>query len=198
MTPSLQVEFKTGAQLELSSTSSYESVVDTFLVSGGPPVVPGNYWFHEVQLGYRASLARRVRPSWTMTAGSFYDGWRASLQLEPAWNPSRYLELGAQYLLNVVRFPDRQESLDAHLASLRIQTALDNHLSLNTFVQYNSTTDDLSVNARLRYNFREGRDLWLVYNETLDTERAAPLTQPQPPFTQNRTMVVKYTHTLIW
>ncbi len=65
-------------------------------------------------------------------------------------------------------------------------------------VQYNSTTDDLSVNARLRYNFREGRDLWLVYNETLDTERAAPLTQPPPPFTQNRTVVVKYTHTLIW
>ena len=198
VTPSLQFEFKTGARLELSSTSSYESVVDTFLVSGGPPVLPGNYWFHEGQLRYMASRTASVRPSWTVTAGSFYDGWQASLQLEPAWNPSRYLELGAQYLLNVVRFPDRQESLDAHLARLRIQTALDSHLSLNTFVQYNSTTDDLSVNARLRYNFREGRDLWLVYNETLDTERAAPLTQPPPPFTQNRTMVVKYTHTLIW
>ena len=66
----------------------------------------------------------------------------------------------------------------------------------NAFVQYNSTTDQLDFNIRLRYAFAEGTDLWLVYNEGLDTERARDLIGVRPPLSLGRTMIVKYTHTL--
>jgi hypothetical protein len=81
------------------------------------------------------------------------------------------------------------------VARIRIQAGYDAHLSLSTFVQYSNTTHAASVNARLRYNFREGNDLWVVYNETANTDRDS--LRPEPPFSQNRALVVKYTHTLV-
>src|SRR3990172_4063734 len=84
------------------------------------------------------------------------------MQATPAWNPSRHLELGADYSFNAIRFPDRDLSLDVHLLRLRVRAAYDTHLSLSTFWQYNSVEDVASLNARLRYNVRDGNDLWIV------------------------------------
>ena len=80
---------------------------------------------------------------------------------------------------------------------LRIRTALDARASGNAFVQYNSTTDRLDFNVRLRYAIAEGTDLWLVYNEGLDTDRYrdALLADRFTPLSMTRALVVKYTHT---
>ncbi len=194
--PSAEFEFKNGAELQITSLNSYESVRDSFELSGGAPVVPGDYWFHEGEIRYMASRAARLRPSATVSAGSFYDGWRIGIQTSPTWNVSRHLELGGDYFLNLIRFPDRDVSLDAHLLRLRIQAALDIHFSVTALVQYNSTSDVASVNARLRYHFREGNDLWLVYDDAMNTNRD-PLAVPRLPFSQNRALLLKYTYTFI-
>ncbi len=189
-------ELKAGQQVTLTYRTSYESVRDTFSVSGDIPVLPGDYWFREGELRFMAARQSRIRPTFTLTAGSFYDGHRVSLAANPAWNPSSHLELGVDYLFNAIRFPGRGVSMDLHVARARIQAAYDAHLSLSTFLQYNSSAHTASANARLRYNFREGNDLWVVYNETANTDRG--LLVPEPPFSQSRALMVKYTHTLIW
>jgi hypothetical protein len=196
--PALEAELKTGARITVSLMNSYESVNDSFLVSEGPSVQPGTYWFHEAQLQFRAPLGSKFRPNLTATAGSFFDGWRASVQFGPVWSLSRHFELGGEYLLNLVSFPDRSQSLEAHVVRARLQIALDTHFSLNSFGQYNSSTNEAGINARLRYNFREGNDLWLVYNETLNTDRSHILGELQQPLTQGRALAIKYTHTLVW
>jgi hypothetical protein len=198
ITPGVSIEAKAGHQLTVSVANLYESVLDTFVISGGVPVVPGNYWFHEGIIRFEASRGSIFRPNVTISGGSFYDGWRVGTTLTPAWNVSKHLELSADYTFNAIRFPDRNGSLDQHLAKLRAQTALDVHLSLNAFVQYNSTSDRLSLNARLRYHFREGQDLWLVYDEALNTVRGDALLGPELPLSGARTLQVKYTHTFIW
>ena len=58
-------------------------------------------------------------------------------------------------------FPDRLAEFARHQAPL-VQPL--------RFVQYNSLTEQATTNARLRYNFREGQDLWLVWNEGLNIE----------------------------
>jgi hypothetical protein len=78
---------------------------------------------------------------------------------------------------------------------MRIRTALDSRASGNAFVQYNSTTDRLDANVRLRYNFAEGRDLWLVFNEGLVTDRLPDAASPRLPLSMSRTIILKYTHT---
>jgi hypothetical protein len=116
--------------------------------------------------------------------------------LTPTWNPSRHLELGADYQLTRLRFSERDQGTDIHVLRLRARAALDARASGNAFLQYNSTTDRLALNVRLRYNFSEGTDLWLVYDEALATERPDDGVVPVIPRSQSRTLIVKYTHTL--
>ncbi len=68
--------------------------------------------------------------------------------------------------------------------------------SVNAFVQYSNISDLVAANLRLRYNFREGNDLWLVYNEGLNLDRDR--VEPSLPVTDSRTVLVKYTYTLAW
>jgi hypothetical protein len=99
--------------------------------------------------------------------------------------------------LNRLRFPVRNESANIQLVRLRVRTALDAKASGNAFVRYNSTTDRLDFNVRLRYAVTEGTDLWLVYNEGLDTDRDRDILQQERfvPLSMSRALIVKYTHT---
>jgi hypothetical protein len=194
--PTVVAELKGGAEIGLTLRNSYESVRDSFLIADLTPVPPGEYRYHQVELEYQAARSGQIRPSIALSAGSFFDGSRVAVAAEPAWNPSRHLELGAQYAFNAIRFPGRDGALDIHLMRLRVRTALDVHLSFATFVQYNNTVDEVSVNARLRYNFREGQDLWVVYDEILNTARRG--TTPREPVSHSRAFMIKYTHTLVF
>lgn len=194
--PSLRFEFKNGSSISLNEESSYESIRDTFDVAG-VPVLPDDYWFHDVSASYSMSRNGLFRGTLRGSAGSFYDGTRFGASWDPTWNPNKYLELGGRYEINRLDFDDRDLSATTHLARLKIQVALDTHVSLNTFLQYNSVADLTSINARFRYHFREGTDLWVVYTEGFNVERDDGF-DPRLPFSAGRTLMVKYTHTFIW
>jgi hypothetical protein len=82
------------------------------------------------------------------------------------------------------------------LTRFRIRAALNTQASGNAFVQYNSTTNRLDFNVRLRYAFAEGTDLWLVYNEGLDTDPLRDLAGVRGPTSLARTLLLKYRHTV--
>jgi hypothetical protein len=60
----------------------------------------------------------------------------------------------------VLRFDERHLRENVQVARVRVRTALDAQRSGNIFVQYNSTTESVDVNLRLRYAIAEGTDLW--------------------------------------
>jgi uncharacterized protein DUF5916/cellulose/xylan binding protein with CBM9 domain len=192
--PVLSAELKDGRELGLALRRSYESIRQPFTISGGASILPGDYWFTRLEFSTMAPRTGSFRPTFTVSAGSFYDGTRVGLSARPAWNPNRHLELGVDYDYDRVRFAARHQATDLQLVRLRVQLALDVHLSLATLAQYDNADDVVGMNARLRYNFRDGRDLWIVYNEAINTER--PLVLPRLPQTRSRAILVKYTHTL--
>jgi hypothetical protein len=156
----------------------------------------GVYDFADLQLQYSMSTGEKLRTSADFRAGTYFDGRRTQLIIDPTWNVSPHLELGAGYQITRLRFASRNQSADIHLLRLRIRTALDARASGNAFIQYNSTTDRVDFNVRLRYNVTEGTDLWIVYNEGLDTDRTAGTIEvPQSPLSLSRALIVKYTHT---
>ena len=116
-----------------------------------------------------------------------------------SWNDSTRCEFidsevkpGTTYLYVVAA---RNQSADIHVARMRVRAALNSRTSGNAFVQFNSTTNRLDFNVRLRYAFAEGTDLWLVYNEGLDTERDRDAIGTQSPLSLSRALILKYTHT---
>jgi len=192
--PELRLEWKTGTSLTLGSTSSFESVREPFDIAG-LTVENGDYWFHEANAQLMLSRSSLFRGDLRASVGSFYDGTRQSVAVNPTWNVSKYLELGGGYEVNWLDFADRNMSTTTQLGRLRARFALDTHLSVNTFAQYNSLIDQTSINARFRYNFAEGTDLWIVYNEGFNLVRGNG-TDPRLPLSAGRTLMVKYSRTL--
>ena len=172
----------------------FEDLREPFELSDDAEVPEGSYTFYGITTAYQPG-PRLFRTGFIFDAGTFYDGWRLTAGIMPTWTLSRFLELSGEYLLNRVRFPDRDQRFNADIVRLRAKAALNTHLSANVFVQYNSFSDAVLVNLRLRYNFSEGHDLYIVYNEGLNTDRHRET--PFLPLTDTRTILVKYTYTFV-
>jgi hypothetical protein len=192
--PEWYVATKSGRSLTLGAATQYEDLRRTFRIADGVTVPVGSHRFQTAALSYSPSSASLLRAGASLEGGGFYDGWRVAAGVTPTWNASRHLELGGSYQVNRVEFPERDQALTAHVARLRTRLMLSTRLTGAAFVQYNSAADAVSMNFRVRYNPREGNDLYIVYNEGLNTDRFG--FDPVRPFTHTRTLLVKYSHTL--
>ena len=127
------------------------------------------------------------------------DGWRVDLGVGPRWSASKHVQLQTEYMINMVRFPDRDERFNTHILRFKAQLAVNTKASLSAFVQYSSASDLVTSNLRFRYNFSEGNDLWLVYNEGQNRDRERLLLEdrnrPILPRYESRLLLIKYTYT---
>jgi hypothetical protein len=192
---SWNTELKSGHSAELKLQWRYENLQVPFEIGRDVAVPTGNYHFFTGKTSFLMSDGKRLRTNGAVEAGSFYDGHVLALSLSPTWIQSRYLELSAEYELNRIRFPERGEAFDSNILRLRILSAMNNKFSGNALIQYNSLDDTAGINARLRYNFSEGHDLYFVYNEVFSED----LQTNERLFKSvtNRTFLVKYIYTLI-
>ena len=191
----VQWETKAGGGGWIEPKWFVEDVLTPFRIGGEVDIPAGRHRFADLQLVWSMPAGRRLRTMVDARAGSFFDGNRVQVIATPTWNASPHLELGADYQWTRLRFPERGQGTDIHLLGMRIRTALNSRASGNALVQYDSTTDRLDLNLRLRYNFAEGRDLWIVFNEGLVTERLPDPASPRLPLSMSRAVILKYTHT---
>jgi hypothetical protein len=130
-----------------------------------------------------------------MEGGRFYDGHRIGFSAAPTWSVSRYLELDGLYQASRITFAERpsgEEQALIQVARVRARVNFSGALSTAFFFQYTSAADLVTLNARLRYNRREGQDLYLVFNDGLNTERYS--VEPGLPLSAGRTLLLKYSH----
>jgi hypothetical protein len=183
---------KTGAFYIAGARLNYESLSTAFSVSSTAQVPAGDYTFYSLNASYRL-WGKLLRGSVSASAGSFYDGSKFSLEVAPGWSVSRYFQWSGVYQFNRVRFPRRDQSFDGHVLRLRATNSFNTSFSINSFVQWNSAVNVIVLNLRWRYNFSEGNDLYLVYNETFNTLRNR--VELVLPLTSSRALMAKYTYT---
>lgn len=192
--PEASATLKSGRVFRGSVSIRYESLLSEFELSDDAAVPPGIHRFASAGLYYGASTSQLFRVNLSGNAGGYFDGRILSASISPTWNASRHLELSGTYSVNAIEFPDRAQSFTAHLARLRTELRLNTRVSTAAFFQYNSATNLLSANVRFRYNPSEGHDLYLVWNEGINSDR--DLVEPRLPRTNSRTILVKYSRTL--
>jgi hypothetical protein len=187
----LALEQPGGTTWTLTATRQEDDLLAPFSPTPATSVPTGRYTAGFLQLTLKPSGGPRAVVGSTVRAGEYYDGTLYSLLLSPEWRASAYLRVSADLELDRVDFPDRDEREWSRLARLRILASASPRLSLSTVVQVNSVADLATANVRLRYNMREGHDLWIVYGHNLNLDRNR--TDPAAPATARASLLVKYT-----
>jgi hypothetical protein len=179
----------------VASTSLRDERVTRPFGFAGASVPAGDYRWVEGRLAHTQPGGALLRGTLAVEGGRFYDGHRIGFSAAPIWSPSRHLELNGLYQASRITFDERPagaEQVLVQVARLRARVMFSGALSTAFFVQYTSAADLVTLNARLRYNRREGQDFYLVYNDGLNTERAA--FDPGLPLSAGRTFLLKYSH----
>lgn len=194
--PHAGLNTKGGTNYRIQTNIRYESLMQPFTLSAEDNVVipAGDYWYPDVEMSYRAPNGWKLRPGAEIGIGGYFDGRRITLGAETEWNLSSHFEISNEYEYNKVRFGNRGQEFEAHIARLRFRAALNRKVSLTTFAQYSSRVNKTSINARFRYHFAEGNDLWIVYDNVMNTERSLQ-NLPRLPLSGYQALLAKYTYT---
>ncbi|MEO9964217.1 MAG: DUF5916 domain-containing protein [Reichenbachiella sp.] len=187
-------DFLTRASVSIEYAHLYIKLVDDFNFLNRILIPIDEYSYDRVTLSYSTSPANNFRTTTDIEFGTFFNGFRRSLSFSPLWNVSKHLSLGMRFEHNYIHFSESDESIEAGIASINLTTALDIHLSMLAFVQYNSLEENLSSNIRLRYNFREGHDLFLVYNNQLTSNDMSGDVQQ---IASSNAVTLKYLYTIV-
>ncbi|MGB5665887.1 MAG: DUF5916 domain-containing protein [Maribacter sp.] len=174
----------------------HENLFEDFVLSDKAIIPIDSYDFYRVVGSYNMSVDRTIKSNFLVETGPFYDGWLNSVTLTPNWYISKHLQLNLQYVYNHANFADRDELFKSHITRFSIGTAFNRKISTNALVQYNSAADLFSANVRFRYNFREGQDLWVVFNSGLYTNRLDYT--PNLPIVDTQSILIKYIHTFVF
>ena len=185
--------FNSGYSGVFSINHIYENVADTFSFSKNAYVPAGKYGFNEIETHLNSPRTNKFVLGVDAFAGTFYDGTRFTVGIEPSVNIGSTLQLALTYDHNFLEFSGRGQSFSGGVAGFKVLVMLNTKLSLSSFIQYNSAENNLMTNFRFRYNPREGNDFYIVFNDGRSTYR--DIENPRLPLYNNRSVLLKYTYT---
>jgi hypothetical protein len=191
--PGWQFNSKSGWSGNFSLVLQKESLTEIFELSDDVSVPVGEYTFIGFSGMVTTPMNRFLYAMVNTEGGQFYDGSRLSMGITPNWVLADDISLSGFYQYNRVVFPGRSTTFIAHIARLKFEATLSTAFTASAFVQYNSDASAAIANIRLRYNPREGTDLYLVINTILYTDRDREV-PPLPPY-GSRAMMIKYSTT---
>jgi hypothetical protein len=191
--PGWQFTSKSGYYAMINPKFCFENVLEDFSLSDEADIPAGRYRFFNLNFTFTTPSAKTTYLEGSLDVGSFYDGRRISLGISPLWDVSSNLEIGGFYEFDRATFPRRHQEFVAHIGRLHVLAMLSTRFSAAAFVQYSSEAKGITANIRIRYNPREGIDLYIVYDDGLNTDRLSEV--PALPRSMGRTLLVKYSYT---
>ncbi|HEY7446128.1 MAG TPA: DUF5916 domain-containing protein [Vicinamibacterales bacterium] len=162
------IEFQTSDQFRVAVTNNYEFVPLPFRIADGVIVPVGGYETSNVQATLQLGQQRKLSGTLTAQRGSFYSGHKTTVGVSRGrLNLSSQVSVEPSYSLNQVDLVEG--SFTTHLAGSRVTYTLTPLMFVSALVQYNSGTHSASTNIRLRWEYRPGSELFVVYNDDRNT-----------------------------
>ena len=162
------VELENSDTFDVTYTRSYELLKQPFRIAPGVTIPIGGYTFQDTQVSYLLGPQRLFAGTVSLQRGSFYSGDKTTV----GFNRGR-LELTPQFSLepsvsyNRVDLPEG--TFTTNLVTTRTTYTVTPLMFVSALLQYNSSSDSLSTNVRLRWEYQPGSELFVVYNEQRDT-----------------------------
>lgn len=164
--------FRSGDRVEFNVNPTGERLARPDEVSG-ILVDPGSYHWRRYRLEVGTARKRRLYSQVTWWFGGFYDGDLQQVIWTGAWNPVPLVTVEFSGERDAGTLP--AGTIDTTLVGTRLRLNMSPDLSLASYVQYDTDSDSVGVNTRVRWTFTPAADLFIVYNhnvrDTLDRWR---------------------------
>jgi hypothetical protein len=159
----VNLRFESGDRAEFNWAPHGETLVAPFEVARGVFILPGSYNFTRWRLEAQTSEHRPVRFGTTTWFGTFYNGhltqWENYIRCT---SPKGKVQLDLETENDFGHLP--AANFVQRLWSVRAAYAWSPYLVLSTFVQYDTESQNVGTNTRLRWTIKPGNDLFIVWN----------------------------------
>jgi hypothetical protein len=178
------LEFQNSDRFTVNYTNSFEYLPEPFPIGGGVILPVGSYNFDTVRVGYNLAQQRKVSANLSAEFGTFYNGHKQTFSAARGRMPiTNQLSIEPTYSINRVTLIEGD--FTTHLAGSRVTYSMTPLMFVSALIQFNSGAGAVSTNARFRWEYQPGSELFVVYNEERNT-----LT-PSFPSLNNRAFIVK-------
>ena len=142
----------------MSVADNYELLVEPFEPGPGVTLPVGGYGFRDIEATYSPGAQRRLTGTFTVRVGEYFNGdirsvgfSRGRLELTP--------KLSVEPTLSINWVDTPQGSFRTDLVVSRVTYTFTPRMFFSGLIQYNSSTDTISSNLRLRWEYSPGSEL---------------------------------------
>jgi hypothetical protein len=157
--------FRSGDRFELNANPTGERLVEPFEIARGVVIPAGAYHWMRYRVELATAQKRRLYSQLTWWFGGFYNGDLDQFIWTGAWNPTPLTTVEFSGERNVGRLATGRFTQTLVGSRLRVNISPD--LSVASYVQYDTDSDSVGVNTRLRWTFSPVGDLFVVYNHNV-------------------------------
>ena len=179
------IEFESSDRFEVVYTRNYEFLHRPFRVSRDVSIPVGGYDFDDLQVSMQLGPQQPLAGTIALQHGGFFGGDRTSVDLRRGRiDLTRQLSVEPGLSLNWIDLPEG--SFTTELVTARTTFTVTPLMFVSALLQYNSAVNSVDANVRMRWEYRPGSELFIVYNEQRDTLAR------RFPGLENRAFVVKF------
>ena len=182
-----QTQFENSDRLSIALEQNYEYLTSPFSIAPAVTIPVGGYNFSWLATSYSFGQQRPLSGSVTFATGTYWGGNGTSLSVTRGrFEVTPQFSVEPSTEINWINLPEGE--FVAVLSRSRFSYSFSPRMFLSGLLQYNSSSNTLITNFRLRWEYRPGSELFVVYTEDRDSN---PLMPDRNTELRNRGFVVK-------
>ena len=159
----INLRFESGDRFEFNWYPHGETLLVPFEIAPGILIPVGSYDFTRWRLEAQTSEHRPLQFGTTTWFGTFYNGHLTQWENYLRWtSPKGKVQLDLETENDFARLP--VGNFVQRLWSIRAAYAWSPNLVLSSFIQYDTESQNVGTNTRLRWTIKPGNDLFVVWN----------------------------------
>lgn len=166
--PNFQIDTRGNEQYYVRAYYDYEKLIEPFEIIDDVFVPVDSYDTFGFRGGFRTSTSKPA--AWRFEGGyrSFYTGYRWDTLARVRLRPSAHFYGGMDYEFSYIDLGF--EHFNVHILRMLANVVISPTLSWNNIVQWDSVSENLVLNSRIRWEFQPGQEVFIVYNEGIFTD----------------------------
>jgi hypothetical protein len=178
------MEFQNADRFFIGYGNTYEFLPQPFQIATGIELPVAGYRFSTGRTGFTLGQRRRMSGTLSIEQGTFFDGNKTTF----SWTRGRVNltpRLSIEPRISIDRVTLVEGAFTNRLLGSRATYSMTPLMFVSALVQYNTASRSASANVRLRWEYRPGSELFVVWNEQRDT------VAERFPTLANRALIVK-------